>query len=129
MGKNEAFNHAGNFATALIAGGIAWRWGIGGIFILMACTMLLTLVALLAIRRGDIDNQAARGLELTDTPQIPDFSVLTKNTALLITGLTLLLFHLANAALLPMLSMLVASARRHQPRAVRRGHGDYFSGG
>ncbi|NEL70322.1 MFS transporter, partial [Escherichia coli] len=75
MGKNEAFNHAGNFATALIAGGIAWRWGIGGIFILMACTMLLTPVALLAIRRGDIDNQAARGLELTDTPQIPDFSV------------------------------------------------------
>jgi hypothetical protein len=28
MGKNEAFNHAGNFATALIAGGIAWRWGL-----------------------------------------------------------------------------------------------------
>lgn len=117
MGKNEAFNHAGNFATALIAGGIAWRWGIGGIFILMACTMLLTLVALLAIRRGDIDNQAARGLELTDTPQIPDFSVLTKNTALLITGLTLLLFHLANAALLPMLSMRIASA----PGAINPG--------
>ena len=33
MGKNEAFNHAGNFFTALIAGAIAWYWGIGGIFI------------------------------------------------------------------------------------------------
>ncbi len=29
MGKNEAFNHAGNFMTALIAGGIAWYWGVG----------------------------------------------------------------------------------------------------
>jgi hypothetical protein len=36
--------------------------------------------------------------------------VLTKNRALLITGLTLLLFHLANAALLPMLSMRIAAA-------------------
>lgn len=39
MGKNEAFNHAGNFLTALIGGGIAWYWGIGGIFLLMACTV------------------------------------------------------------------------------------------
>ncbi|HCU0675882.1 TPA: MFS transporter, partial [Klebsiella michiganensis] len=117
MGKNEAFNHAGNFTTALIAGGIAWRWGIGGIFILMASTMLLTLFALTAIRRDDIDNARARGLETTDSPQIPDFSVLTKNRALLITGLTLLLFHLANAALLPMLSMRIAAA----PGAINPG--------
>jgi hypothetical protein len=36
--------------------------------------------------------------------------VLIKNRALFVTGLTLLLFHLANAALLPMLSMRVAAA-------------------
>ncbi|MEL5510079.1 MFS transporter, partial [Serratia marcescens] len=56
VGKNEAFNHAGNFLTALIAGGLAWFWGVGGIFILMACTTLLTLLALMAIRSSDIDN-------------------------------------------------------------------------
>jgi len=105
MGKNEAFNHAGNFLTALIGGGIAWYWGIGGIFLLMACTTVLTLCALLAIRNQDIDNNAARGLVSSEIQPIPSFSILTKNTALLITGLTLLLFHLANAALLPMLSM------------------------
>jgi predicted MFS family arabinose efflux permease len=64
MGRNEAFNHGGNFVTALIAGGIAWYWGVGGIFLLMTCTTLLTLCALLAIRNGDIDNDAARGLSL-----------------------------------------------------------------
>jgi len=117
MGKNEAFNHGGNFITALIAGGIAWYWGIGGIFILMTCTMLLTLIALTGIRSSDIDDNAARGLESGASAQVPDFSVLAKNKPLLITGLTLLLFHLANAALLPMLSMRVAVA----PGAVNPG--------
>lgn len=110
MGKNEAFNHAGNFFTALIAGGIAWYWGVGGIFLLMACTTVLTLCALLAIRNQDIDNDAARGIQSAVPQQLPGLSVLTQNRALLITGLTLMLFHLANAALLPMLSMRVAAA-------------------
>ena len=110
MGKNEAFNHGGNFVTALIAGGIAWYWGVGGIFLLMTCTTLLTLCALLAIRNGDIDNDAARGLSSSASLPVPGFAVLIKNRALFVTGLTLLLFHLANAALLPMLSMRVAAA-------------------
>ena len=105
MGRNEAFNHGGNFVTALIAGGIAWYWGVGGIFLLMTSTTLLTLCALLAIRNSDIDNDAARGLSSSASLPVPGFAVLMKNRALFVTGLTLLLFHLANAALLPMLSM------------------------
>ena len=110
MGKNEAFNHGGNFLTALIAGGIAWYWGMGGIFLLMTSTTLLTLCSLLAIRNKDIDNEAARGLNASEHQPVPGFAVLMKNRALFVTGLTLLLFHLANAALLPMLSMRVAAA-------------------
>ena len=102
MGRNEAFNHGGNFVTALMAGGIAWYWGVGGIFLLMTCTTLLTLCALLAIRNGDIDNNAARGLSSSGSVPVPGFAVLMKNRGLFVTGLTLLLFHLANAALLPM---------------------------
>ncbi|EMH4165348.1 MFS transporter [Pluralibacter gergoviae] len=109
-GRNEAFNHGGNFCTALLAGGIAWYWGIGGVFILMTATTLLTLVALLAIRDGDIDHDRARGIEGGGDRVIPDFSVLIKNRGLTIVALTLMLFHLANAALLPMLSMRVAAA-------------------
>ena len=123
MGKNEAFNHAGNFMTALMAGGIAWYWGVGGIFLLMTCTTLLTLCALLAIRNKDIDNNAARGLSSPANLPVPGFAVLIKNRALFVTGLTLLLFHLANAALLPMLSMSL-----NQPRLVCSGHCHYFSG-
>jgi hypothetical protein len=46
--------------------------------------------------------------------------VLIKNRALFVTGLTLLLFHLANAALLPMLSMRVAAPPRSTPVCMRR---------
>lgn len=113
MGKNEAFNHAGNFFTALIAGAIAWYWGIGGIFILMAGTTLFTLIALLAIRGSDIDDDAARGLESAVPPSLPGFAILFRHTPLLIAGVTLMLFHLANAALLPMLSMRIAAAPGH----------------
>jgi predicted MFS family arabinose efflux permease len=73
MGRNEAFNHGGNFVTALIAGGIAWYWGVGGIFLLMTCTTLLTLCALLAIRNGDIDNDAARLSSSANLP-VPGFA-------------------------------------------------------
>lgn len=78
MGRNEAFNHGGNFVTALIAGGIAWYWGVGGIFLLMTSTTLLTLCALLAIRNSDIDNDAARGLSSSASLPVPGFAVLMK---------------------------------------------------
>jgi MFS family permease len=62
MGKNEAFNHGGNFVTALIAGGIAWYWGVGGIFLLMTCTTLLTLCAACHSQRGYRQRRRARAV-------------------------------------------------------------------
>ena len=79
----------------------------------MACTTLFTLIALLAIRSSDIDDDAARGLESAVTPAVPGFAILFRHTPLLIAGVTLMLFHLANAALLPMLSMRIAAAPGH----------------
>lgn len=110
MGRNEAFNHAGNMTAAILAGLATWYSGIGAIFVLMTGMALLTSLAVLAIREQDIDHAVARGLTSAhDTTPVPRLSVLAKNPLLLITGLTLLLFHLSNAALLPMLSMRVAS--------------------
>ncbi|MSE19034.1 MFS transporter, partial [Pantoea agglomerans] len=67
--------------------------------------------ATLAIRGNEIGNDVARGYEPHEErkPAL-HLSMLLRNPALMIAGLTLLLFHLANAALLPMLSMRVASA-------------------
>ncbi|MHA6313815.1 MFS transporter [Pantoea sp. S-LA4] len=111
MGRNEAFNHGGNTVAALLAGFSAWYWGMGAVFILMTLMAIFAAVATLAIRGDEIDHQVARGYE-KDQQSDPTTGITTlmRQPALLIAGITLLLFHLANAALLPMLSMRVAAA-------------------
>lgn len=109
MGRNEAFNHGGNMVAAVLAGGAMWLWGIGAVFVLMTGMAVFTALSVLAIREQDIDHDVARGLETGDKAQaVPQLSVLMRHPVLLTTGITLLLFHLGNAALLPMLSMRVA---------------------
>ncbi|EJY8332969.1 MFS transporter [Cronobacter sakazakii] len=111
MGRNEAFNHGGNMVAAVLAGVAMWLWGIGAVFILMTGMAVFTALCVLAIREQDIDHDVARGIEKNDQAHaVPQLSVLLRNPVLITTGLTLLLlFHLGNAALLPMLSMRVAS--------------------
>ncbi len=111
MGRNEAYNHAGNTLAAVLAGFAAWKWGLGAVFILMMVMAVFAAIATLAIRADDIDHDVARGLDdkSSDKPTL-SLWILARKPALLVAGLTLLLFHLANAALLPMLSMRVASS-------------------
>ena len=130
MGKNEAFNHAGNFLTAVIAGGIAWFWGVGGIFLLMTSTTLLTLCALLAIRHTDIDNDAARGLTSSARQPVPGVAVLIKKPGAV--------DNRADAAAVPSGQCRTAAdaehegccgTGNHQSRIICGGHRHHFSGG
>lgn len=111
-GRNEAFNHAGNMTAAVIAGASVWFWGTGAVFVLMTIMAVLATACVARIRDRDIDNRTARGL----TPgalgtSLPRLSVLIREPALFIGGITVLLFHLGNAALLPMLSVRVAASQ------------------
>jgi len=111
MGRNEAFNHGGNMTAALMAGIAVWYWGTGAVFVLMTGMALGAAAAVLAIRSTDIDDNAARGLGREEaSSEFPRLLLIVRHPALLITGVTLLLFHLSNAALLPMLSMRVAAS-------------------
>ncbi|WGK59503.1 MFS transporter [Pantoea sp. SS70] len=111
MGRNEAFNHGGNMTAAIIAGASVWLWGTGAVFVLMTTMALCAGAAVLAIRHNDIDNLAARGLSGSESASnVPRLYQIARNPAVIITGVTLLLFHLGNAALLPMLSLRVAAA-------------------
>lgn len=49
MGKNEAFNHAGNLVAAVIAGFTTWFWGTGSVFVLMTGMALLTALSVMVI--------------------------------------------------------------------------------
>lgn len=111
MGRNEAFNHGGNMTAAIIAGASVWLWGTGAVFVLMTTMALCAGAAVLAIRHNDIDNLAARGLSGSESASnVPRLYQIARNPAVIITGVTLLLFHLGNAALLPMLSLRVAAS-------------------
>ncbi|QZY92516.1 MFS transporter (plasmid) [Pantoea dispersa] len=114
MGRNEAFNHGGNMTAALFAGFAVWLWGTDAVFILMTAMALCACFAVAAIQRNAIDDRAARGGAGQQAAELPGFSALLRNPVLLITGLTLLLFHLGNAALLPMLGIRAAATHSGQ---------------
>ncbi len=111
MGRNEAFNHAGNMTIAIVAAFTCWIWGTGSVFLLMTAMALCTLICTSAINRNDIDHNVARGSNQQAGAAVSlSLLALLKRPELLVTGSTLLLFHLANAAQLPMLSMQIASS-------------------
>ncbi len=120
LGRNEAFNHAGNFAAALLAGWLGYSFGIAAVFWLMAAMAAASLVALAFVRPRDIDHDVARGMEPGDAAEghaPPGLSVLLRSAPLLVMGVTLLLFHLGNAAMLPLLGQAIAARGTADPSA------------
>ena len=114
VGRNEAFNHAGNVATAIAAGLAGGFVAPGAVLWIVAVLALLTLPPLLAIRARDIDHATARGAD-DGAPGRHDPEALR---ALLgdpvlrgfIAAITL--FHFANAAMLPLLGEKLAATGR-----------------
>jgi MFS family permease len=104
IGRNEAFNHAGNATSAAIAGILAYFVGPVVVFWMMAVLAVASIATTLAIPADTIDNDAARGL-LHDAEheheQPSGWRVLLSNRSLLIFACCAVTFHLANAAMLP----------------------------
>ena len=112
-GRNETFNHAGNACAALLAGGFAWLFGPIAVFYLMAAMALASIVAVSCVSAEAIDHDVARGLEAGQSVQGPVPSalrVLLDNRTLLLFAICCGLFHLANAAMLPLVSQKLAQA-------------------
>jgi predicted MFS family arabinose efflux permease len=114
LGRNEASNHSGNVVAAALAGAAGFVFGLGAAFLVLAIMAACAIVALLAIDPREIDHGAARGAATHDGEGIAGFSVLLRSKPLLVLGVTLTLFHLGNAAMLPLLSQA----------ALAKGHGN-----
>jgi MFS family permease len=122
-GRNQSFNHIGNAIAAALAGLAAWRWGPSVVFYLLAAMAVLTLVSVLAIPARAIDHDLARGLQdrpdgagaRDDAPKdAPSgLAVLVTCRPLMIFAICVLLFHLANAAMLPLVGQKLALADRN----------------
>ncbi|WP_426807713.1 MFS transporter [Pseudomonas sp. WOUb67] len=106
VGRNETFNHAGNACSALLAGGLAYLFGPVVVFYLMALMTVASIVAVGRVPAAAIDHQIARGLP--HGPQRDEhpagLKVLLHNRTLLVFAICCALFHLANAAMLPLVS-------------------------
>ena len=111
VGRNEAFNHAGNAVSAALAGVLAWSFGPVVVFWLMAVLTVASVVVSARLDNDDIDNAVARGLDCEpeegcDEPS--GWKLLVENRPLLVFAGIAFLFHLANAAMLTSVSQLLA---------------------
>lgn len=117
IGRNEAFNHAGNAVSAILAGGLAYFYGPIVVFWLLAAMAVASIFATLAIPAGSIDDRVARGLDDgADADQhnrkdrASGFDVLLGCRPLLIFAAATVLFHFSNAAMLPLVGQKLALA-------------------
>lgn len=112
IGRNEAFNHAGNATAALLAGGLAYVFGPVVVFWLLAAMAIGSIVSTSAVPAAAIDHDMARGLDGDSAAAMQHrpsgFKVLLTNKPLLIFALATVLFHFANAAMLPLVGQKLA---------------------
>jgi len=114
MGRNSAFDHAGNVAIAAAAGGVGYLFSQRAVFLLVPAFSLLAAVAMLSIPAAAIDEDLARGLgdgeEAEDGARPSGYAVLLACRPLVVFGLCAMLFHFANAPLLPLVGQRLAQS-------------------
>ena len=111
IGRNEAWNHAGNVVTAILAGVGGW---------LIAPSMVLWMVAALAsasvfvvyrIDANAINHEVARGDDEDAEDKPKALSYILDNKPLLWFTAAITLFHFSNAAMLPLAGQKLAQGQ------------------
>jgi hypothetical protein len=115
MGRNSAFDHAGNVAIAGVAAGVGYVFSQRAVFLLVPVFAVLAAIAVLSIPFGAIDYNRARDLNgehnaAAVATRAAGYGILFKTRPLVIFGLSVMLFHFANAALLPLVGQKLATA-------------------
>ncbi|MES2793616.1 MAG: MFS transporter [Planctomycetota bacterium] len=107
-GRNEACFHAGNVVAALLAIGGSWCFGSAGVFYGVAVMAIGSAVSVLLIHESDIDHHAARGADgLEGDAQILPWVNLLRDPRIICFTAAVVLFHFANAAMLPLVGQKV----------------------
>lgn len=109
LGRNEASNHSGNVAAAALAGATGYLFGLGAVFVVLSAMAVLAVGAVSQIDPKEIDHREARGAAADHGDGVRGFAALWESHPLLVLGATLTLFHLGNAAMLPLLSQAVVA--------------------
>jgi MFS family permease len=110
LGRNAAFDHAGNVAIAVAAGAVGWAISQRAVFLLVPVFSAAAAVSVLSIPGGDINHEQARGGNDGGDDGAAWWRVLWQCRPLMIFGLCALMFHFANAPLLPLVGQKLAAA-------------------
>jgi MFS family permease len=104
VGRNEAYNHAGNVVTAIVAGVAGYLIDPSAVLWIVAALALACIFASYAVNADAIDHDAARGADNGDhgKTETNGLKVLLENRTLLLFTAAITLFHFANAAMLPL---------------------------
>jgi MFS family permease len=112
QGRNQAFNSAGNVVAAVSMGVLGYFVSNRSIFFFVVVCALPTLLALRNIRADEIDYELARGAKQDAKDGNPvGARALLKERPLLIFLSCAVMFHFANAAMLPLLGEMLAKGR------------------
>ncbi|SAL47203.1 MFS transporter [Caballeronia humi] len=123
FGRNQVANHAGNVVGAGLSGWLGWRYGFGAVFALAGVFGVMTVIFTLLIPRNSIDHESARGLGASSSSSSSErehasgFRVLLTCRPLLLLAAALAMFHLGNAAMLPLYGLAVVAAHKGDPSA------------
>jgi hypothetical protein len=110
---NQAWNHAGNVFGAAMGAGLALWWMPDGVFWLITAMAVGMLFSIAMIDGNAIDHDVARG-GITEKPSDHDgqpsgLLTLLSDRRLVIFAVSVVLFHFANAAMLPLVSQKLAT--------------------
>jgi MFS family permease len=122
LGRNAAFDRAGNIFIAVLAGLIGWGFSQRAVFYLVPLFAVLTSLAVLSIPAHSIDHERARGLDdstgKTDHQKPAGWHVLLERRPLLVLVAANALFHFANAPMLLLLGQKLALAHPGEETAL-----------
>ena len=115
LARNVRYAALGNAIAAFVMGYFGYRFGYETIFFLTAALGIPALIALSQIRKSEIDLISARGGTLVPrTDTLHGLGELSTNSALMILATAVVLFQLANAALLPFMASALVLGKNQQ---------------
>ncbi len=121
LGRNSAFDHAGNVAIAFAVGAVGYWVSQRAVFLLVPVFVVLSIASVLSIPHAAIDQDRARGLEAAEAttgnqpgsnpsrPGLSSYRLLLRQRPLLVFCVCAALFHFANAPLLPLVGQKLAA--------------------
>ncbi len=112
QGRNQTFNSAGNVVAAVSMGLLGYFVSNRSIFFFVTACTLPTILVLSLINPGEIDYELARGAsDGTKGGKAESIRVLFQDRPLVIFLFCAVMFHFANAAMLPLLGEMLAQGR------------------